>query len=106
MIGFDWLGMGGTLLSLWLLGNQDRRAFFVSIGANLCWIAWTLTVAFSLPLLLLNIGITALNVRALIKWQHVYSDVVDAEDFAFECDLEDRLETLKRDNFPIPLPPL
>lgn len=97
MIGLDWIGCALTLVGLWMLRKKNRKAFLVSIVANCFWIAYVLTAAtLCVPLLIVNGAILLLNLNNYRAWGKPdwWEDPQDAEDFAFECDLDDRLAAL------------
>lgn len=69
----EWPAMGITLAAAWWMGSTKAKkrivAFIMLIIGNLMWIAWGWGEA-AWALIALNLGLMALNVRAIFKNEH------------------------------------
>jgi hypothetical protein len=66
--GVDWLATAGTLVSLWLLGEQRRSGFVIGMAAAAGWFAFGM-LASSVAAIIANSLLFALNVRGYWRWQ-------------------------------------
>jgi len=66
--GVDWAATAGTLVSLWLIGDQRRSGFLVGMAASAGWFAFGMLAA-STAALIANGLLFALNMRGYWRWQ-------------------------------------
>jgi len=65
----DWIALALTLLGLWLVGSKKPTGFLVGGAGNMIWILWGMIDSGSLPIILTNVAILFLNMRAWIRWR-------------------------------------
>lgn len=70
--GVDLVAAALTVLSIYWLGNHERRGFSVGFGSNLLWIIvaiWSQGVG----LLITNVVLAGLNLRGYLVWNRHHS---------------------------------
>lgn len=65
----DWAALVLTLAGIWLVGSKKRSGFLAGMAGNVVWIGWALLCSGTLPLVLTNVVIFALNLRAWLLWK-------------------------------------
>lgn len=65
--GTDWLGMVLIVLSIYLIGEENKIGFILGVLGSLSWVVFALLVK-SYPTLFLNITLVFLNTRGYLKW--------------------------------------
>lgn len=65
--GIDWLAMILTFLAIWLIGDKNKKGFYIMMSGNSCWVAVGFLTQ-SMALVVANLLFMALNIRAIINW--------------------------------------
>jgi hypothetical protein len=65
--GIDWIAMLLTFLAIWQIGNKNITGFIVMICGNFSWVIIGYFTD-SLAMIIANIILIFMNVRAIIKW--------------------------------------
>jgi len=65
--GCDWLVMIFTFLATYQLGSKHRYGFITMMAANICWATLGILTG-SIAMLIANIIIFCMNLRAYIRW--------------------------------------
>jgi len=65
--GIDWLAMALTFLAIWLIGDKNRKGFYIMMAGNCSWVAVGFLTQ-SMALVVANLLFMTLNVRAIINW--------------------------------------
>lgn len=71
--GIDWLAMVLTFLAIWLIGDKNRKGFYIMMAGNSCWVAVGFLTQ-SIALVVANLLFMALNVRAIVNWSRRESE--------------------------------
>ncbi|MEM9982286.1 MAG: PnuC protein [Bacteroidota bacterium] len=66
--GLDWLGMGLSLLVVYLLGNKNKYGFLVFVTANAIWIFLGFVLMSSLGIAVGNLVFLVMNLRGFFAW--------------------------------------
>lgn len=64
----DWIGIGLSLLSVYMLGNKNKWGFIVFAISNLIWIFLGLAWMDSLGMAVGNFIFMIINIRGFIHW--------------------------------------
>lgn len=71
--GIDWLATVLTFLAIWLIGDRNKKGFYIMIAGNGCWVVLGILTQ-SIALIVANLLFIALNIRAIVNWSKPDAD--------------------------------
>lgn len=66
--GVDWLAIGMSLYSVYMLGNKNRWGFILFAASNVLWIFLGLTWMSSIGMAVGNFAFMIINIRGFFRW--------------------------------------
>lgn len=66
--GVDILSTTATFIGIYYLGNRKRVGFIMTCIGNILWLTFGIMTG-SLGLIVANVGLAALNIRAYFRWK-------------------------------------
>ena len=72
----DWLGIGLSLISVYMLGNKNKWGFIVFAVSNIIWIFLGLVWMDSIGMAVGNFIFMVINIRGYLTWVHKGNSVL------------------------------